>query len=44
MLYPLKFHPILKETPWGGARLSANNDVRARVGESWQLSAVKGHA
>ena len=44
MLYPLKFHPILKETPWGGARLSANNDARARIGESWQLSAVKGHA
>ncbi|TPN87867.1 type I phosphomannose isomerase catalytic subunit [Aquimarina algicola] len=43
MLYPLKFHPILKEKIWGGNKLldvlkkpvSGNN-----TGESWEISTV----
>jgi mannose-6-phosphate isomerase len=46
MLYPLKFHPILKPAPWGGTQLLAKGtpgDVTPPVGESWELSAVGGH-
>ncbi|MDR1054502.1 MAG: class I mannose-6-phosphate isomerase [Prevotellaceae bacterium] len=46
-LYPLKFKPIYKERVWGGNKLSAvfNRKVNAnnRIGESWEISAVKGN-
>ncbi|MEB8347444.1 mannose-6-phosphate isomerase [Flavobacteriaceae bacterium KMM 6898] len=44
-MYPLKFHPILKERLWGGTKLkevlgkSISSDI---TGESWELSTVKG--
>lgn len=44
-MYPLKFHPILKERLWGGTKLK---DVLGKAiesditGESWELSTVKG--
>ena len=44
-MYPLKFHPILKERLWGGTKL---RDVLAKkipdelTGESWEISTVKG--
>ncbi len=44
-MYPLKFHPILKERLWGGTKLSEilgkplQND---NTGESWELSGVDG--
>ncbi len=44
-MYPLKFHPILKERLWGGSKL---NEVLGKpttseiTGESWELSAVEG--
>lgn len=44
-MYPLKFHPILKERLWGGTKLKEvlgkdiPNDI---TGESWELSAVPG--
>ena len=46
-LYPLKFKPILKEIVWGGSKMRTllNKDVAAdkRIGESWELSGVKGN-
>ncbi len=44
-LYPLKFHPILKERLWGGTKLRDVLDkdiVSDSTGESWELSAVPG--
>lgn len=48
MLYPLKFHPLLKEVLWGGNRL-ANAGKRVprgvnpkEIGESWELSGIEG--
>lgn len=44
-LYPLKFHPILKERIWGGEKLKNlfNKDTQLeQVGESWELSDVDG--
>ena len=44
-LYPLKFEPILKERLWGGTKLQselAKNIVGDAIGESWELSGVKG--
>ncbi|HET8737439.1 MAG TPA: type I phosphomannose isomerase catalytic subunit [Pricia sp.] len=44
-MYPLKFHPILKERLWGGTKLQdvlhkpIGNDT---TGESWELSGVAG--
>lgn len=44
-MYPLKFHPILKERLWGGTKLKdvlnkpIDNDS---TGESWELSGVEG--
>ncbi|MBT8185601.1 MAG: class I mannose-6-phosphate isomerase [Eudoraea sp.] len=44
-MYPLKFHPILKERLWGGTKLASvlgkelQNDT---TGESWELSGVAG--
>jgi mannose-6-phosphate isomerase len=44
-LYPLKFHPILKERIWGGKKLETHfgKDLggKANIGESWELSAVE---
>ncbi|WP_347924687.1 type I phosphomannose isomerase catalytic subunit [Pontimicrobium sp. SW4] len=44
-LYPIKFHPILKEKIWGGEKLKTilNKKSDAKnVGESWELSDVDG--
>lgn len=44
-MYPIKFHPILKERLWGGTKLKEvfgkpiTSDI---TGESWELSAVSG--
>ena len=44
-MYPLKFHPILKERLWGGQKLKTvlgkdiPNDI---TGESWEISTVEG--
>lgn len=43
MIY--KFTPILKPTPWGGRRIAAIKGADGSIqpiGESWELSAVKG--
>jgi mannose-6-phosphate isomerase len=46
-LYPLKFKPIFKEIVWGGSRMRTilNKNVAAdkNIGESWELSGVKGN-
>ena len=42
-LYPLKFHPILKEKIWGGRKLDLllnKNDKKPNIGESWEISDV----
>lgn len=45
-LYPLKFKTILKEKIWGGQNLKSalNKNIPAdkKIGESWELSGVKG--
>lgn len=44
-LYPLKFHPILKERLWGGTKLKdlLGKPIESEItGESWELSAVHG--
>lgn len=44
-LYPLKFHPILKERLWGGTKLGVqlNKPISSDItGESWELSGVEG--
>jgi mannose-6-phosphate isomerase len=43
-MYPLKFHPILKEKVWGGDKLHKmlGKDSGDNVGESWELSGVAG--
>ena len=43
---PIKFHPILKETIWGGDRIShfksdLNSDSKS-IGESWEISGLEG--
>src|ERR1043166_8929041 len=42
MLYPLTFHPILKERVWGGRKLAELYDKTlppdAPIGESWEIS------
>ena len=46
-LYPLKFHPILKEKIWGGTKLNSLLNKPSKlpnVGESWEISDVKGDA
>ena len=45
VLYPLKFHPIIKERIWGGTKLGSvlnkpNNS--STIGESWEISLVEG--
>jgi mannose-6-phosphate isomerase len=45
-LYPLKFHPILKDKIWGGPRLKKilNKPTDSdKCGESWEISAVQGN-
>jgi len=45
-LYPLKFNPILKEKIWGGNKLSkllGKNSEANNIGESWEISNVKGN-
>lgn len=44
ILYPLKFKPILKQTLWGGQKLSAKSSdpsVKEAIGESWEISGVE---
>ncbi len=44
-LYPLKFHPILKDRIWGGSRLKSvlrKPLEKDGVGESWEVSGVPG--
>jgi len=44
-LYPIKFHPILKEKIWGGEKLKniLNKDCHLpNIGESWEISDVEG--
>jgi len=44
-LYPLKFHPIMKDRLWGGTKLEklfGKPSGTDTTGESWELSAVKG--
>ncbi len=45
-LYPLKFHPVYKEKPWGGKRLrrlfGKDFSPLPNCGESWELSAIPG--
>ncbi|MBQ8099032.1 MAG: class I mannose-6-phosphate isomerase [Bacteroidaceae bacterium] len=41
LLPPLKFHPLLKETPWGGTeilRFKHLDSSSSHVGESWEVS------
>ena len=44
-LYPLKFHPQLKEKVWGGNKLASllGKEAKGKIGESWELSGVKGN-
>ena len=45
-LYPMKFHPLLKEKIWGGNKLQKILNIKAekntRFGEAWLLSGVEG--
>lgn len=44
-LYPIKFHPILKEKIWGGEKLKTvlnKNSNLPNMGESWEISDVEG--
>lgn len=42
MLYPLKFHPILKQKIWGGEKLAyKSKEHEESIGESWEISAVE---
>ncbi len=44
-LYPLKFHPILKDKIWGGTKLNTllhKDSQLPNVGESWEISDVDG--
>ncbi len=44
-LYPLKFHPQLKEKVWGGDKLKdiLGKTGGEQLGESWEISAVEGN-
>lgn len=45
MLYPLVFVPILKSTIWGGTKICHFKGIESpsnKVGESWEISQVKG--
>ena len=46
-LYPLKFQPILKPVIWGGSAISRFKNiqpVQEGIGESWEISGMKGDA
>lgn len=43
---PFKFEPYLKETIWGGKQIAEYKGIKAcseNIGESWEISGVKGH-
>lgn len=45
-IYPLKFQPILVSKIWGGNKLKTllkKESTEENIGESWEISAVKGH-
>ncbi|HET8809077.1 MAG TPA: type I phosphomannose isomerase catalytic subunit [Flavobacteriaceae bacterium] len=45
-VYPLKFHPILKEKVWGGEKLNSllcKKTTSKTTGESWEISDVEGN-
>ena len=45
-MYPLKFEPLLKSVVWGGEKIVPYKGIESdakNVGESWELSAVKGN-
>jgi mannose-6-phosphate isomerase len=45
-LYPLKFHPVLKDKIWGGTRLKNilhKPTTSDKCGESWEISAIQGN-
>lgn len=45
-MYPLKFKPILKTLVWGGEKIAPFKDITTdqhNIGESWELSGVKGN-
>ncbi len=44
-MYPLKFRPILKTVVWGGEKIAPFKGItteQKNIGESWELSGVKG--
>lgn len=44
--YPLKFAPILKSLVWGGEKIAGYKNIdtdQHNIGESWELSGVKGN-
>ncbi len=44
-IQPIKFHPILKFTPWGGKRLieyKKLDKTLKNIGECWELSGING--
>ncbi len=43
-LYPLKFHPILKDKIWGGSKLRTvlhKKEAGDKAGESWEISSYE---
>ncbi|MBP5373367.1 MAG: class I mannose-6-phosphate isomerase [Bacteroidales bacterium] len=45
-MYPLKFEPIFKTIVWGGEKIAPYKGVKTsqqHIGESWELSGVKGN-
>ena len=43
---PLKFNPILKTLVWGGEKIAPYKGIETEqhhIGESWELSGVKGN-
>lgn len=46
MLYPFKFHPIVKPTLWGGNKIQVYKHLdlpaEEKIGESWEVSAIPG--
>ena len=45
-MYPLKFRPILKSVVWGGEKIAPFKEITTdqhNIGESWELSGVKGN-
>ena len=45
-MYPLKFEPFLRTMVWGGTKIAAYKGIETEdghIGESWEVSDVKGH-